>query len=378
MSRHEVDVCVVGAGQSGLAVGYHLQRLARTAAREDRPPARFVLLDDRDRSGGAWSEGWDTLALFSPPAYSSLPGRPMPPWSGPGTPGAAHVVAYLDDYERRYDLPVHRPVAVTSVEDLPDERLLVRAGAEEWVTSVLVNATGTWSRPFWPHVQGAEEFTGRQLHTADYRGVASVRGPRVAVVGGGNSGAQIAADLLLHTAYDVLWCAREPPAFLPDDVDGRVLFETATRAVQALARGESDEGVQGLGDVVAVPSVRAARDTRGLRAVDLFDRLDAEGACWADGTRRRLDTVVWCTGFRPDLGHLRGLDLPRVGGHPGPGDPRVLFVGYGDWTGPASATLIGVNTSARRTAREAVDRVARRAFPDPRPAETRPAETRRS
>lgn len=122
----EVDVAVVGAGQSGLALGYYLQRHNRRAPEDER--VSFVLLDDRAEAGGAWSDGWDTLSLFSPAAYSSLAGWQMPPWPGPGTPSAAHVAAYLRDYERRYDLPVVRGQRVTDVtEESGGARLLAGA-----------------------------------------------------------------------------------------------------------------------------------------------------------------------------------------------------------------------------------------------------------
>lgn len=355
-SSEDVDVCVIGGGQSGLAVGYHLRRSIRSSGGPS-----FVILDDRGGPGGAWADGWDSLHLFSPASYSSLPGWPMPPWSGEGNPNAAHVVHYLRDYEHRYDLPVRRPVQVRSVTPSPDPgsaRLVVRSEAATWTARVVVNSTGTWRQPFWPAVAGRELFSGQQLHTVDYRTSSALAGQRVLVVGGGNSAAQIAADLL--PVADVVWVAARPPRMLPDDVDGRVLFETATRAVQDRAAGRPNSGVAGLGDIVAVPSVRHARDHLGLRARPMFDRLTAAGARWPDGHEERFDTVIWCTGFRPALRHLRPLELPRVDGHPSTVaagqdaspvtarlDPRVLFVGYGDWCGAASATLIGVNRAAR-------------------------------
>ncbi|MCW2814864.1 MAG: putative monooxygenase [Nocardioides sp.] len=358
----EVDVCVVGAGQSGLALGFYLRRLNR---RPDADPLSFVLLDDRTEPGGAWSEGWEGLALFSPAAYSSLAGWPMPAWPHDGTPTAAHVAAYLSDYEARYDLPVRRPHRVGEVRDSPGGVRLdvVTDSGDVWRARVVVNATGSWSRPFWPSVPGAEDFGGTQLHTAGYASASALPGQRVLVVGGGNSGAQIAADLLLHSDKDVVWATRVPPAFLPDDVDGRVLFEVATRSVTG-----AGGGVASLGDIVATPAVREARDRHGLRAETVPERITRTGAVWADGTERDLDTVVWCTGFRPALRHLRPLALVTDDGHPrtthprlgqddgesaatvASTDDRVWFIGYGDWCAPASATLIGVNRSARDTA----------------------------
>lgn len=359
-----VDVCVVGAGQSGLAAAYHLRRVSALRERDGRPPLRLAVLDAHDRPGGAWSEGWPSLELFSPAAFSSLPGWPMPPWHGDGNPPAPHVAAYLAAYEDRYDLPVRRPVRVAAVVEDPEDPALLRVLTDQgdWRARTLVSATGSWERPFWPAVAGAGDFLGRQLHTRDYRGPDGLAGQRVLVVGGGNSAAQLAADLLPHVAA-LHWVALRAPRYLPDDVDGRVLFETATRAVRDRAAGRPVRGVAALGDVVATPAVRRARDEQGLVAGPMVERLTPTGARWPDGSQVDLDAVLWATGFRPALGHLRGLDLASGRGHPTtlapPGsphptrsasDPRVWLLGYGDWTGAASATLVGVGRPARDTA----------------------------
>jgi putative flavoprotein involved in K+ transport len=349
----DVDVVVVGGGQSGLASAWYLRRAGLS----------HVVLDDQDRPGGAWLHTWPSLRLFSPASYSSLPGWPMPS-AGPDNPDAEHVVGYLRDYEQRYQVPVHRPVRVHRVERA-GEGFAVRTDHGTWTARAVVSATGTWSQPHWPTVPGQREFTGRQLHSCRYRGPEPFTGHRVLVVGGANSGAQVAADLL--DVAEVTWCTQGPPHYLPDDVDGRVLFEVATRQVQARADGDEDAlGVASLGDIVVVPPVRAARDAGLLQAQPMIERFSTDGVVWADGRTARVDDVIWCTGFRPALRHLRGLGLRGPDGRvvtEGPAVPSVpglFLVGYGDWTGPASATLIGVGRTARWTVEQIGQRIPAR------------------
>lgn len=365
----EVDVLVIGGGQAGLAAGFFLHRLTRdaTRGRSEWAPT-FAIVDANAHPGGAWQHYWDTLELFSPAAYSSLPGYRMPPWGAKGNPSATHVVSYLRTYEERYDLPVHRPVTVLAVEEQPGGGYLTHTDHGTWASQVVINATGSWRRPFVPWMPGAETFTGPQLHTTGYRSRKPFTGQQVVVVGGGNSGAQIAADLL-SSAASVTWATRRPPRYLPDDVDGRALFQLATGRVQALGRGEpSPGGVGSLGDIVAVPPVRRARDAGKLEAQPMFSGFTPTGVHWGDGRQLEVDTVIWCTGFRPDLGHLRPLELAMDGAVPAtvadsPTVARdragIFFLGYGDWAGPASATLIGVGSPARATVDAAARHVAK-------------------
>ncbi|HZF87754.1 ArsO family NAD(P)H-dependent flavin-containing monooxygenase [Streptomyces sp.] len=343
-----LDVLVVGGGQAGLAAGYHLRRQGLD----------FTVLDAGAEPGGAWRNMWDSLHLFSPAEHSSLPGRLMPTRPGETYPDARHVVDYLADYEKRYDLPVRHGTSVHAVRH-DGERLLVEADEGSWRARTVVSATGTWSRPFLPAVPGRAVFRGRQLHTVNYRRPDDFTGQRVLVVGGGNSGAQIAADLALHGGAEVIWVTRRPPRFLADDIDGRALFDVATARRRALDEGRTGTaGVAALGDIVAVPAVRAARDAALLTSRPMFTRLTPQGVEWADGDGTEADAVIWCTGFRPALSHLTPLALRGEGGRiategtRAAGEPRLHLLGYGDWTGPASATLIGVGRQAREAARE--------------------------
>ncbi|HEY5786927.1 MAG TPA: ArsO family NAD(P)H-dependent flavin-containing monooxygenase [Microlunatus sp.] len=355
----DADVVIVGGGQAALAAGYYLQRANRDRSSVGAAPLRFVLMDQRPTAGGAWSDGWESLRLFSPAAYGSLPGWPMPPEKGSSeTPSAEHVRRYLEDYEQRYQLPVQRPVTVTGVERNPESYgFRVATDQGSWSARSVISATGTWARPFWPRYPGMTTFRGRQLHTQHYRRADDFEKARVLVVGGGNSAAQITADLARRQDGTVTWVTLRPPRYLPDDIDGRALFDIATRAVRSA--NPAQQGVGSLGDIVAVPTVREARDRGLLNAQPMFDRLTPTGVAWDDPHRQvTVDVILWCTGFRPDLAHLTGMGLARHHGHPvtdadlptRSADHRGLFfLGYGDWCGPASATLIGVGPAARAT-----------------------------
>ena len=220
-----------------------------------------------------------------------------------------------------------------------------------------LSATGTWTRPFWPGYPGARDFAGRQLHTVEYRTPEEFAGQRVVVVGGGNSGAQILAEV--STVADTTWVTPRPPRLLPDDVDGRALFAAATERVRAPPPGTATPAAWAASATSSwSPSVRRAPEIAAYsRPRPMFARLTADRRRLARRHRRSaVDAIIWCTGFRPALRHLAPLRL-RAGGRDTPADrgtqaidePRLHLVGYGDWTGAASATLIGVGRTARDT-----------------------------
>ena len=342
-----VDVVVIGGGQAGLAVGWYLRRTGLS----------YVILDEQAAPGGAWLHGWESLKLFSPARFSSLPG-----WLMPGGeddyPSRGEVLAYLAGYERRYELPVRRPVRVDAVRR-DGEGFRVETGAGEWRARAVVSATGTWARPYIPDVPGREAFRGVQLHSAEYRSPEGFAGKRVLVVGGGNSGAQLLAEL--SAVAETTWVTLDEPRFLPDHVDGRYLFDQATARYRARQQGLPEPEPAGLGDIVMVAPVREARGRGALRSVRPFTRFTETGVVWPDGREEAVDAVVWCTGFRPALEHLRPLGVigadgrVAVEGTRSVAEPMLWLVGYGDWTGFASATLIGVGRGARAT----VEQVAR-------------------
>ncbi|NRO99206.1 FAD-dependent oxidoreductase [Paraburkholderia sp. NMBU_R16] len=340
----QIDVVVIGGGQAGLATAYFLRRAG----------IDYVVLDDQSAAGGAWRHTWDSLHLFSPAPWSSLPGWQMP-ISQQEYPSRNEVIDYLARYEDRYQIPVLRPVHVQSVSPAQDG-LLVATDRGQWLAKAVVSATGTWSAPYTPDYPGREIFRGRQIHSAQYRCSDELHGQDVLVVGGGNSGAQILAEV--SKVCRATWVTLHEPVFLPDDVDGQVLFERATARWKALREGVTPPvPVGGLGDIVMVPPVREARERGVLISRRPFSDFDADGVVWGDGSSSHVDVVIWCTGFRPALSHLGPLQLSIVDGAPrtdgttrSRDEARLWLVGYGEWCGAASATLIGVMRGARDAA----------------------------
>ncbi|MBN9317885.1 MAG: NAD(P)/FAD-dependent oxidoreductase [Devosia sp.] len=331
------DVVIIGGGQAGLAVAYYLRRAGLS----------FIVLDNATSAGGAWPHAWDSLRLFSPAQFSSLPGWQMPKASSGEYPTRDEVVDYLTRYEERYAFPIERPVDVLNVKTT-DGHFVVEADSRSWAAKMVVSATGTWSEPFIPDIPGMSSFSGQQLHSAHYRSPTGFTGQRVLVVGGGNSGAQIHAEL--SEVADSTWVTLTKPVFLPDDVDGRVLFERATARVLGADNGAS---VGSLGDIVMVAPVRAARDRGDLQSVRLFERFTPSGVTWQDGTESAVDAIIWCTGFRPALKHLQALGVVEADGRIATENGQstrqlgLFLAGYGNWVSPASATLIGAGRSAR-------------------------------
>ncbi|HST58458.1 MAG TPA: NAD(P)-binding domain-containing protein, partial [Longimicrobium sp.] len=255
--RHR-EVVVIGGGQAGLAMGFYLRRTDLS----------WIILDDQPRPGGAWQRTWDGLRLFSSARFSSLPGWLMPG----GTdeyPTRDEAIDYLTQYEARYGFSIERPVHVRAV-TREAGRFRIDTDGGAWTADAVVSATGSWAYPILPEIPGRESFRGVQMHSAEYRSPAELAGRRVVIVGGGNSGAQILAEV--SQVADATWVTLTEPRFLPDHVDGRYLFDQATELYRARKEGRTPPPPADLGDIVMVPSVREARDRGVLHAVRPFVR----------------------------------------------------------------------------------------------------------
>ena len=343
------DAIVIGAGQAGLSASYHLSRRG----------IRHVVLDSDDHAGGAWQHRWDALTMRDVHRVADLPGAELPPDTG-GERANRFVPAYFADYEARFDLPVERPVRVRSVSDDPSTGLLVvESAGDRWQTRTLVNATGTWTHPFVPHVPGMETFAGEQLHTVDYPGPEHFRDRRVVVVGGGASAVQFIGALAPITR--TLWVTRREPVWIDGDFTPELGREVVAKVEERVRRGLPPISVVG---VTGLKLREQEREAERLGAYagrrPMFGAIEPDGVRWADGAFEPADVILWATGFRPAVAHLAPLHLRsplggiQLDGTTAVADPRVQMVGYGP-----SASTIGANRAGRTAARGVADQLRR-------------------
>jgi putative flavoprotein involved in K+ transport len=338
-----VNVVVVGGGQSGLAVGYYLRRTGLS----------YIILDDQEQGGGAWLHTWPSLRLFSPAQWSSLPGLIMAGGSN-HYPTRGEAIEYLKYYETKYNLPVQRSVRVTNVSKQNDQ-FKIETSEGLYVAKAVVSATGSFANPFLPEIEGYKLFGGEIIHSSQYQTPEQFRNKKVAVVGEGNSGAQILAEV--SSVTDTLWITQHEPRFLPDHIDGRYLFDAATQLYEA-QKADKDYQAPSLGDIVMVESVKEARAKNILKSLRPFNRFTKDSIIWANGHEEKIDAVIFCTGFKASLKHLKSLNIINEAGRIDTNGTQsksvsgLWLVGYGHWTGFASATLIGVGRSAKTTAEQ--------------------------
>lgn len=347
------DVIVIGAGQAGLALGHYL-------ARRD---ADFLLLEAGPEVGHSWRTRWDSLRLFSPAQYDSLPGLPFPA-PRDTHPSKDEVADYLAGYAERFALPVEVNAPVQALHRSDDGFVLTTPTGQLRARQVVV-ATGPFQRPHTPALAGQLDPEVRQLHSADYRNPESLgEHGHVLVVGGGNSGLQIAGELAERAPVTVAVGSRSLE--LPQRVAGRDLFFWLTRSGFFTVPTESRiaRRLRSRGDIV----IGTRTSTLRRRGIDLRPRLTGFServARFADGTSTPVDAVVWATGYRPDYSWL---DVPgvvidgQVQHDRGVSDaPGLYFLGLPWQTCRGSALLGFVGADAETLdARMAQDAVARR------------------
>jgi putative flavoprotein involved in K+ transport len=325
-----LDVLVIGAGQAGLALAWHLARRG----------VRYLVVDAAPEVGHSWRTRWDSLRLFTPAEYDGLPGARFP-GEPDRYPTKDEVADYLASYAEEEGLLVLNDTRVTRLVRC-DDGLAAHTTQGVLHARQVVVATGPFQAPFVPAVEGS--FAVPTLHSSAYRRPSDLPAGRVLVVGGGNSGLQIAAELATDREV-VLSSGANPPA-VPQRVLGRDLFWWLTR-LGVMTKGPDSRlarRMRARGDLVIGTSRKSLRHL----GVDLRPRLaHASGgtARFADGSTADVDAVVWATGFRPDYSWIDasvtdGTGTPRHDEGRSLTVPGLWFLGL-PWQRNRGSALLG-------------------------------------
>jgi len=345
-----VDVIVVGAGQAGLAIAWYLARLG----------LRFQVLEASAELGQSWRSRWDSLTLFTPAQYDALPGMPFPA-PADTYPTKEPVADYLRAYADAFRLPVRLNARVTSLSRSGDG-FEVRTADETFSARRVVVATGPFQVPFVPPAAGGLDSPVTQLHSADYRNPQALPDGPVLVVGGGNSGLQIAEELSASRRVDV--SIGTSPPMLPQRLAGRDLFWWLTRLGLMRVPAESRLGrrVQARGEFVIGTSRRQLKRA-GVTFRPRLVGADGRTVRFADGSTLDVGVVVWATGYRSDYSWISVPGVVRngrVAHRRGVTDvPGLYFLGL-SWQHTRGSALLGfLDEDARHIAdRIAADRAA--------------------
>ncbi|MFI6066721.1 flavin-containing monooxygenase [Micromonospora sp. NPDC051227] len=297
MTTSAEPVVIVGGGQSGLAAA----RAALSAG------LRPVVLEAGAEPVGSWPDYYDSLTLFSPARYSSLPGMVFDGADPDRYPSRDDVVAYLRRYSASIDAEIRTGTRVTAVHPRPGGGYLVHTDSGDNITAAgVVAASGSFSNPYLPVVPGGRDaYAGEVRHVAHYRRPEPYAGKRVLVVGAGNSAVQVAYELAPHAR--VTLATRAPIQFLPQRIRGRDLHHWLhVTGADLLPRAVLTRLIRH----AAVLDTGVYRDaiSAGLLARrEMFTAFTADGVIWADGTDEPVDAVIFATGYRPHLDYLAPL-----------------------------------------------------------------------
>lgn len=349
MSPERLHTIVIGGGQAGLAVGYHLARRG----------IAFAILDAHERVGDAWRRRWSSLRLFTPARYDGLPGMPFP-GDPEAFPSKDAMADYLEAYAARFALPVRTGVLVNRV-SRDGDRLLVRAGPLEFEVDNVVIAMSAWQHPRFPAFASDLHAGILQLHAAEYRDPSQLRKGPVLVVGAGNSGCEIALDAV-----------REHPTFLSGRDTGHIPFRLDGLAARLIlrrlvlgvlfhhvltVRTPLGRRIQNRFRAKGMPLVRLRPGDLVEAGVTRVPRVEGVQHGWPrldDGRLLDVANVVWCTGFHPGLSWI---DLPAFQrGEPAHergvvrDEPGVYIVGLGFVYAVSSAMVRGVGRDAEYVA----------------------------
>jgi putative flavoprotein involved in K+ transport len=358
MSTEHIETVIIGAGQAGLSMAYHLTKRGRAC----------VVLDSNARIGDNWRRHWDTLRLYSPARYDGLPGMPFPadPWS---YPQKDEVAAFLERYALKFDLPVRMSTRVEALERLTDGRFELRIGANTITCTNVVVATGTFGQaPNLPDFSHQLDPAIRQLHSSSYHRPDDLQAGPVLVVGASHSGTDIAYVAAQTT--QVTLCGRHPGQlpFKPEQRRAKLIFPLVVFAWRHILTRRTPLGRKEFHEVRAHggPMIRVDREDLAARGVERHSArlVGVRGGLplLEDGTVVPVTNVVWATGFRQVFDWIK---IPVVGADGWPVEmrgvvdevPGLFFCGLAFQYAFSSMVFPGIGRDAEYLARRISDRV---------------------
>ncbi len=353
-SEQRFDTVVIGGGQSGLAVGYYLARQGRD----------FVILDANDRIGASWRKRWDSLKLFTPARYSSLPGMPLP------APADAfltkdEVADYLEAYVARFHLPVRLDAVVDTLSRKADRYLLTTGGHRLEAEHVVV-ATGAFQHPKVPAFAGLLDPAIAQFHSNEYRHPTQLQQGDALIVGAGNSGVEIALEVAQTRRT---WLAGRDTGHLPK-IYPLVILELYWWLIHRAVNTDNKIGrrFKKLTGKKGAPLVGISQknfERAGVERVPRMVGVQDGKPVLQDGRVLSVANVIWCTGFVPDF---RWIDLPVFGSDGYPvhargvveGEPGLYFLGLPFQYTLTSSLIGGVGGDAHYIAEQIAARSSTR------------------
>jgi len=354
-----IETVVIGAGQAGLAAGYHLSRRGR----------EFVILDAGERVGDGWRRHWDSLRLYSPAGHDALPGKPFP-GDRHAFPGKDDLADYLEAYARELALPVRTGTRVHRL-SRDEGRYVVECGSATISCDNVVVATGTFGRtPHVPELAGALDPAILQLHSSEYRNPQQLRDGPVLVVGASHSGGDIALEVA--ATHETILCGRDTGQIpLPWETRRlRMAFPVLWLVWGSVLSVRTPMGRKERGHARAhgAPFLRVKREHLAAAGVErVTDRMTGvEDGLPLLGEDRsvEVDNVIWCTGFRQDFSWI---DLPVIGadGWPVedrgvvPSAPGLYFTGLCFQSSFRSMLVGGAGADAEHVVRHLVTRATK-------------------
>lgn len=348
----ETSVIVVGGGQAGLAVGYHLSKL--------RIP--FIILDGNERTGDSWRNRWDSLRLFTPHMATRLPGMRYPT-TGWGFATKDELADFLESYAARFALPIRHGTRVDRLTH-DGQRFIATTADAQFAADNVVVAMSSWQEPKVPSFASELDGSITQMHVASYKNPDQLRDGGVLVVGAGNSGAEVAMELSASRRVLLSGPSTGALPFRPESVVGRILMPFVGLVVlHRVLSVRTPMGRRARPKLLAKgePLVRTKpRDLAraGVERVPRTVGVDHGYPRLEDGRIVEVDNVIWCTGFGSGLGwiDLPGFEDDRIVHERGvvEGQPGLFLVGAKYLYAPTSSSLLGVG----RDAAYVVDRIA--------------------